>query len=48
MTNLSSKPIVFDSEVREADIRSKKNEIGELERKLMELEKKMDNFSVSS
>jgi hypothetical protein len=31
------KPAAFDHVIRDSDIRTKKNEIGDLERKLMEL-----------
>jgi hypothetical protein len=48
LSNISNKPGVYEHEVREIDIKSKKSEISDLERKLMELERKMDNISVSS
>lgn len=44
----STKPVVFDHQVRDSDIRAKRNELGDLERKMMELERKMNNISLSS
>ena len=44
LSNISSKPVVYDHEVKEVEINSRKSEISDLERKLLELEKKMDHF----
>jgi nitrate reductase cytochrome c-type subunit len=38
------KPPTIDHNVRDVEIKTKKNEINELERKLMELENKMNNI----
>lgn len=38
-----NRPVTFDHNVKEADIRTKKHEINELERKLMDLENKLNN-----
>ena len=48
LSNISNKPSVFEHDVSEVEVKNKKNEICDLERKLMELERKMDNISVSS
>lgn len=37
------KPVTFDYSAKETDIRTKKHEINELERKLMDLENKLNN-----
>lgn len=45
---LPPKPSSFDHIIRDSDIRTKKDEISELERKLNELGRKMENIEVSS
>ncbi len=41
LSNISNKPVIYQHEVKDIHITNKQNQITELEKRLMELEKKM-------